>query len=64
VNLVDLDTEVLWFHTTLVSSSVHFPFGNPTRDFVIPSRIILFALSTSQLDFGRLSEAKCMFVPT
>jgi hypothetical protein len=44
VKFVDLDIEVLWFHTTLVSSSIHFPFCNPTKDFVIPSRIIPFAL--------------------
>jgi hypothetical protein len=54
----------LWFHTTLVSSSVHFPFGNPTKDFMNPNRITPFVLSTNPLDFGFLTEAKCMFVPT
>jgi hypothetical protein len=26
-NPVDLETIVLWFHTTFISSSGHFPFG-------------------------------------
>jgi hypothetical protein len=62
VKLLGLDIEVLWFQTTLISSFVHFPFGNPTKDFVFPSRIIRFALSTSPLDSGCLTEAKCLFV--
>jgi hypothetical protein len=27
VNHVDLETTVLWFHTTFINSSGHFPFG-------------------------------------
>jgi hypothetical protein len=27
VNLVDLETTVLWFHTTFINSSGHFPLG-------------------------------------
>jgi hypothetical protein len=27
VNPVDLETTVVWFHTTFISSSIHFPFG-------------------------------------
>jgi hypothetical protein len=64
VKPVDLDIKVWWFHTTLVSSSVHFPFGNPTTNFVIPDRIMLFALPTSPLDSRCLTEIKCMLVPT
>jgi hypothetical protein len=64
VKFVYLNTKVLWFHTTLVSYSVHFPFSNPTKDFVIPIRIIPFALYTNPLDSRCLTEAKCMFVPT
>jgi hypothetical protein len=41
-----------------------FPFDNPTKYFAISRRIIPFALSTSLLDCGCLTEAKCMFVPT
>jgi hypothetical protein len=44
---VDLDTEELWFHTTLVNSSSHFPFNKLKRDVMIPNRLIPFALSTS-----------------
>lgn len=52
VKSIDHDIEVLWFHTTLISSYVHFPFGSPTMDFVIPRRIMAFTLSTNPLDFG------------
>jgi hypothetical protein len=27
VKLVDLETAVLWFHTTFINSSDHFPLG-------------------------------------
>jgi hypothetical protein len=27
VKLVDLETAVLWFHTTFINSSGHFPLG-------------------------------------
>jgi hypothetical protein len=27
VNPIDLETKVLWFHTTFINSSGHFPFG-------------------------------------
>jgi hypothetical protein len=61
---VDLDVDVLLFHTTLMSSSVHLPFGNPTSDFVIPSKIMPFALSMSPLDSRCLTEAKYILVHT
>jgi hypothetical protein len=28
VNPVDLETTMLWFHTTFISSSGHFPLGD------------------------------------
>jgi hypothetical protein len=64
VNPMDLETKVLWFYTTLISSSGLFPFGRLKCDLIIPSRIIPFALSTKPLDFGCLTDAKYMFVPT
>jgi hypothetical protein len=63
VNHVDLDTIVLWFHTTVINSSGHFPLGRLKIDFIIPVIIILFALSTSPFDSGCLTDAKCIFVP-
>jgi hypothetical protein len=60
VKSVDHDIEVLWFHTTLISSYVHFPFRSPAKDFVIPRRIMSFTLSTNPLDFGCVINAKCM----
>jgi hypothetical protein len=36
----------------LMSSSVHLPFGNLTNDFLVPSKIMPFALSTSVLILG------------
>jgi hypothetical protein len=43
-----------------MSSYVHFPFGSPTKDFVIPKRIMTFTLSTNPLDSRCLTEATCM----
>jgi hypothetical protein len=63
VNHVALDTVVLWFHTTFISSSGHFPLGWLKIDFIIPVIIILFALSTSPFDSGCLTDAKCISVP-
>jgi hypothetical protein len=63
VNPVDLQTTVLWFHTTFISSSGHFPLGWLKIDFIIPVIMILFALSTNPFDFGCLTDAKCIFVP-
>jgi hypothetical protein len=40
VNPVDLDTTVLWFHTTFINSSGHFPLGWLKIDFIIPVVII------------------------
>jgi hypothetical protein len=63
VKPVDLETTVLWFHTTFINSSGHFPLGWLKIDFIIPVIIILFALSTSPFDYGCLTDAKCIFVP-
>jgi hypothetical protein len=62
VNPVDLEMEVLWFHTTFISSSGHFPLGWMKIDFIIPVIMILFALSTNPFDSGCLTDAKCIFV--
>jgi hypothetical protein len=56
VNHVDLDTEVLWFHTTLINSSGHFPFGRFKSDLMIPNKIMSFSLSTSPLDSRCLTD--------
>jgi hypothetical protein len=63
VNPVDHDTAVLWFHTTFIKSSSHFPLGWLKIDFIIPVVIILFALSTSLFDSECLTDVKCIFVP-
>jgi hypothetical protein len=54
---------VLWLHTTLISSSGHFPLGWLKISFIIPVIIISFALSTRPLDSGCLTDAKWIFVP-
>jgi hypothetical protein len=63
VNPVDLDTVVLWFHTTFISSSGHIPLGWLKIDFIIPIIMIPFALSTNPFDSGCLTDVKCIFVP-
>jgi hypothetical protein len=63
VNPIDLDTTVLWFHTTFINSSDHFPLGWLKIDFIIPVVIIPFALYTSPFYSGCLNDAKCIFVP-
>jgi hypothetical protein len=63
VKPVDLETVVLWFHTTFVNSSSHFPFGRLKIDLIIPMRIIPFARSTRLLDSRCLTNAKCISVP-
>jgi hypothetical protein len=63
VNPVDLETTVLWFHTTFINSSDHFPFGWLKIDFIIPIIMIPLARSTSPFDSGCLTDAKCIFVP-
>jgi hypothetical protein len=64
VKPVDLDTVVLWLHTTLINSFGHFPLGWLKINFIIPVIIIPFALSTSPFDSGCLTDAKWIFVPT
>lgn len=64
VNLVDLETKVLWFHTTFMSSFSHFPFSKQKSDLVIADKMMPFALSSSTLDSRCLTDAKCKFVPT
>jgi hypothetical protein len=63
VNPVDLDTTMLWFHTTFINLSGHFPLGSLKIDFIIPVIMIPFALSTKPFDSGCLTDAKCIFVP-
>jgi hypothetical protein len=62
VKHVDLETTVLWFHTTFTNSSGHFPFGRLKIDFIILVIIILLARSTNPLDPGCRTDAKCIFV--
>jgi hypothetical protein len=54
VNPVDLETTVLWFHTTFTNSSGHFPFDKLKIDFIIPVIMILLARSTNPFDSTRL----------
>jgi hypothetical protein len=63
VNPVDLETTVLWFHTTFISSSGHFSLGWLKIYFIIPVIMISFDLSTNPFDSGCLTDAKCIFVP-
>jgi hypothetical protein len=62
VNHVDLETTVLWFPTSFINSSSHFPLGWLKIDFIIPVFMIPFALSTRPFDSGCLTDAKCIFV--
>jgi hypothetical protein len=62
VNPVDLETTVLWFYTTFINSSGHFPLGCLKIDFIVPVIMISFALSTSPFDSRCLTDAKCIFV--
>ena len=63
VNPVDLETTVLWFHTTFTNSSGHCPFGRLKIDFIIPVIMILLARSTNPLYSRCLTDAKYIFVP-
>jgi hypothetical protein len=63
VKPVDLETVVLWFHTTFINSSGHFPFGRLKIDLIILVGIIPFPRSTRPLDSGCLTNAKCIFIP-
>jgi hypothetical protein len=63
VKPVDLETVVLWIHTTLINSSGHFPLSLLKINFIIPVIIIPFALSTNPFHSGCLTDAKCIFVP-
>jgi hypothetical protein len=62
VNPVDLETTVLWFHTTFTNSSGHFPFGRLKIDFIISMIMISLARFTNPLYYGFLRDAKCIFV--
>lgn len=64
VNFVALDSEVLCDHNTIVSSSAHFPFGLSCNFLEMPWRMILLARSTRPLDWGCLTKAKQMFMPS
>jgi hypothetical protein len=46
-----------------INSSGNFPFGRLKIDTIIPVIIILLARYTNPLDFGCLTDAKCIFVP-
>jgi uncharacterized membrane protein len=50
LNLVALDSEVLWDQMTEVSSLAHLPLGLPCNLLEMPSRIMPFALSTRPFD--------------
>jgi hypothetical protein len=58
VKPVDLDTVVLWLHTTLINSSDRFPLDWLKINFIIPVIIIPFALSTNPFYSGCLTDAK------
>ena len=63
VKHVDLETVVLWLHTTLINSSGHFPLGWLKINFIISVIIIPFAVSTSPFDSECLTDAKWICVP-
>jgi hypothetical protein len=63
VKLVDLDTVVLWLHTSFINSSGYFSLGWLKINFIIPIIIISFALSTNPFDSGCLTDAKWIFIP-
>jgi hypothetical protein len=48
VNPVNLETTMLWFHTTFTNSSGHFHFGRLKIDFIIPIIMILLVTSFYQ----------------
>jgi hypothetical protein len=50
VNLVALQTEVLWLHTALDSSYAHLPFGWSSNIFLTVENMSAFAFSTAPLD--------------
>jgi hypothetical protein len=50
VNLVALDSEVLWDQMTEVNSSAHLPLGLPCDLFEMPWRIMPFALLMRPFD--------------
>jgi hypothetical protein len=54
---------VLWLHTTISNSSSHLPFGRLKIVLIIPVRMTPFPRSTRPLDYGCLTDAKCIFVP-
>jgi hypothetical protein len=62
-NPVDLETTVLWFQTTFINLSGHFPFGRLKIDFIIRVMMTPLARFTKPLYYGCLTDAKCIFVP-
>src|SRR6185503_3881449 len=64
VNLVVLDSDVLWDQMTFGSSSAHLPFFRSNSHFLMLPKMIPLALSTAPLDCGWYTEAKITFVPT
>jgi hypothetical protein len=47
----------------VTSSYDHFPFGKLKIDLIISVIMIPFSRSTKPLDYGCLTDAKCIFVP-
>jgi hypothetical protein len=52
MKLVTLDTVVLWDQIIFGNSSTHLPFFWSNKHFLIPEKIMRFALSTAPLDCG------------
>jgi hypothetical protein len=50
VNLVALQIEVLWLHTTLDGSCAHLPFGWSSNIFFTAESMSVFAFSTAPLE--------------
>ena len=63
MNFVALDSVVLCDQITFGSSSTHLPFGCSVMFFMIPEKMIPFALSTIPFDYGWYTEAKHNLVP-
>jgi hypothetical protein len=63
VNFVALQTEVLWLHIALGSSSAHLPFGWSSSIFLIAVNITAFAFSTALFDCGWHTDVKAASTP-
>jgi hypothetical protein len=63
VKFIALETVVLWLHTAVGMTSIHFPFFSPSNIFFIALNIRELALSTAPFDCGWYTDAKVTFVP-